>query len=195
MWPDWEIYWTLGNFLNPLAAINLPKSTTFLGNFCKDVIFMVFLPSEIVFGQLLLTFGDFFWSHCLSPYPKLTLIQFLSRLWWRRSRRWLWRGRSRGRRRWSGQSWRLVSVPTRWDFRLSYVNDFTLFLPENHAYLGISVTRLCNFHFLGDILKSLAMNQYPNIASCSDWFCGQPYKGFTIVPKCDTSIVLTEYRI
>ena len=33
VWPDWAIYWTLGNFLMPLAAINLPKSPTFLGNF------------------------------------------------------------------------------------------------------------------------------------------------------------------
>ena len=28
-----QIYWTLGNFSKPLAAINLPKSPTFLGNF------------------------------------------------------------------------------------------------------------------------------------------------------------------
>ena len=27
------IYRTLGNFLKPLAAVNLPKSPTFLGNF------------------------------------------------------------------------------------------------------------------------------------------------------------------
>ena len=37
MWPDWAIYWTLDNFLNTLATINLPKSPTFLGNFCKCV--------------------------------------------------------------------------------------------------------------------------------------------------------------
>ena len=36
-WPDSEIYWTLGHFLKNLATINLPKSPTFLGNFCKDV--------------------------------------------------------------------------------------------------------------------------------------------------------------
>ena len=35
VWPDWAIYWTLGNFLKPLATINLPKSPPFLGNFCK----------------------------------------------------------------------------------------------------------------------------------------------------------------
>ena len=27
--PDWAIYWTLGNFLKPLATINLTKSPTF----------------------------------------------------------------------------------------------------------------------------------------------------------------------
>ena len=35
VWPDWVIYWTLGNFLKHLATINLPKFSTFLGNFCK----------------------------------------------------------------------------------------------------------------------------------------------------------------
>ena len=29
VWPDWAIYWTLGNFSKPLATINLPKSPTF----------------------------------------------------------------------------------------------------------------------------------------------------------------------
>ena len=31
------IFWTLDNFLKPLATINLPKSPTFLGKFCKGV--------------------------------------------------------------------------------------------------------------------------------------------------------------
>ena len=35
VWPHLAIYWTLGDFLNPLAKFNLPKSPTFLGNFCK----------------------------------------------------------------------------------------------------------------------------------------------------------------
>ena len=34
---DWAIYWTLGNFLKPLATINLSKSPTFFGIFCKGV--------------------------------------------------------------------------------------------------------------------------------------------------------------
>ena len=56
--PDWAFYWTLGNFLKPLASITLPKSATFLGNFCKGVKIYHF-SSEIIFGQLLQTFGNF----------------------------------------------------------------------------------------------------------------------------------------
>ena len=42
MWPDWAIYWTLGNFLKPLVTFNLPKSPTFLSNFCKCVKSIIF---------------------------------------------------------------------------------------------------------------------------------------------------------
>ena len=59
VWPDWAIYWTSGNFLKHLATINLPNSLTFLGNFCKGFKINPF-SSEIIFGQLLFTFGDFF---------------------------------------------------------------------------------------------------------------------------------------
>ena len=52
VWPDWVIYWTLVNFLKPLATINLPKSLTFFGNFCKGVKIYHF-SSEIIFGKLL----------------------------------------------------------------------------------------------------------------------------------------------
>ena len=48
VWPDWS----LGNFLKTLATINLPKSSTFLSNFCKGVKIFNF-SSEIIFGQLL----------------------------------------------------------------------------------------------------------------------------------------------
>ena len=58
VWPDWAIYWTLGNFLKPLATINLPTSPTLSGNFCKVVKFFN-STSEIIFGRLLQTFGDF----------------------------------------------------------------------------------------------------------------------------------------
>ena len=37
MRPDWAIYWNLGKCIKPLATINLRKSPTFLGNFCKGV--------------------------------------------------------------------------------------------------------------------------------------------------------------
>ena len=52
VWPYFAIYWTLGNLLKPLATINLPKSLTFLGNFCV-VVKIYHFSSEIVFGQLL----------------------------------------------------------------------------------------------------------------------------------------------
>ena len=42
----------LGKFLKPLAIINLPKSPTFGGNFCKGLKIYHF-SSEIIFGQLL----------------------------------------------------------------------------------------------------------------------------------------------
>ena len=48
-----------GPLLKPLATINLPKSPTFLVNFCKSVKIYNFL-SEIIFGQLLEKFGNFF---------------------------------------------------------------------------------------------------------------------------------------
>ena len=52
VWPDWVIYWTLGKFLKPLAAINFHKSLKFLCNFCKGVEIYHY-SSEIIFGQLL----------------------------------------------------------------------------------------------------------------------------------------------
>ena len=52
----------IGQLFKALATINLPKTCTFLGNFCKRVKIYHF-PSEIIFGQLLSTFWDFFWSH------------------------------------------------------------------------------------------------------------------------------------
>ena len=59
MWLDWAIYWTLGHFLKRLTTINFPKSPTFLGNILKGVKINHY-SSEIIFGQLLLPFGDFF---------------------------------------------------------------------------------------------------------------------------------------
>ena len=59
VWPDWAIFCTFVNHSKPLAAIILPKSPTLLGNFCKGVKIIHF-SSEIIFGQLLWTFGDFY---------------------------------------------------------------------------------------------------------------------------------------
>ena len=57
--PDWAIYWTLGNFSKPLATIYFFKSPTFLGIFVK-MFKSIDFSSEIIFRQLLYTFGDFF---------------------------------------------------------------------------------------------------------------------------------------
>ena len=51
VWPDWEIYWALGNFSKPVGTISLHKSTTLLGTFCKGVKNFNF-SCEIIFGQL-----------------------------------------------------------------------------------------------------------------------------------------------
>ena len=59
VWPDRAILCILGNFLKLLATINFHKSPPFIGNFCKGVKILDF-SSEIIFGQLLQTFGDFF---------------------------------------------------------------------------------------------------------------------------------------
>ena len=48
VWPDWAIYWTLGNILKPLAKINLPKSPRFLSNFCKGVKITIFLVKSFL---------------------------------------------------------------------------------------------------------------------------------------------------
>ena len=55
VWPDWAIYWPLGNFSKPVATINLPNYSTFLGNFCKCVKIFNF-SSEIILGQHLRVF-------------------------------------------------------------------------------------------------------------------------------------------
>ena len=48
-----------GQILKAFGNNNLPKSPTFLGNFCKGVKIYHF-SSKIIFGQFLLTFGYFF---------------------------------------------------------------------------------------------------------------------------------------
>ena len=75
VWPDWAICCTLGNFFKPLATINLLKSLTFLGNFCKGIK-IYHLSSEIIFGQLLQTFGIFIWSHWFPYFAILLYLRF-----------------------------------------------------------------------------------------------------------------------
>ena len=67
VWPDWAIYWTLGNFLKPLATINLPQSPPFLGNFwklSKSIIFLV----KLFLGNIYRHLAIFFWSHCMQTF-------------------------------------------------------------------------------------------------------------------------------
>ena len=52
VWPELAIFCTLGNHSKPVATLILPKSLTFLGNFCLGVKIYHF-ASEIIFGQLL----------------------------------------------------------------------------------------------------------------------------------------------
>ena len=59
----WFIFCILGNFLNPVATIILPKLPTFLRNFCKHVKMFNF-ASEIIFGNFYSHLATFYWSHC-----------------------------------------------------------------------------------------------------------------------------------
>ena len=62
VWPDLAIYWTSGNFLKPLATINLPKSPPFLGNFCKVSKSFIFLVKPFL-GYFYRHLAIFNWSH------------------------------------------------------------------------------------------------------------------------------------
>ena len=77
---------TLGNFLKPLATINLPKSPIFLGNFCKGVK-IYHVSREIILWQLLQTFGDFLWSHCYQLPPRVSLARKHDRKLWGKTSR------------------------------------------------------------------------------------------------------------
>ena len=64
VWPDCEIYWTLGNLSTSLATINLPKSPTFLGNFSKGVKIKKILVKSFL-GNFYRHLETFYWSHWL----------------------------------------------------------------------------------------------------------------------------------
>ena len=63
VWPDWAIYSTLGNFFKPLATINLPQSSPFLGNYFKGVKSFIFLVKPFL-GNFYKHLAIFIWSHC-----------------------------------------------------------------------------------------------------------------------------------
>ena len=88
VWPDWAIYWTLGNFLKPLATINLPKSPKFSGNFCKRVKILIFHFSiEIIFWATFIYIWRFFSGHT-ARRRRLVVLTWLFE-WekrWRRKR-------------------------------------------------------------------------------------------------------------
>ena len=75
VWPDWAIYWTLGKFLMPLAKNNLPKSTTFLGNFVKVSKSIIFLVKSNHFWA---TFIDIWWFFLVALVSSLSLSRYLS---------------------------------------------------------------------------------------------------------------------
>ena len=62
VWPDWAIYWTLGNFLKPLAAINLLKIFRIIRQFCKGAKILNF-SSEIILDNFYRLLATFYWSH------------------------------------------------------------------------------------------------------------------------------------
>ena len=61
VWPDWEIYRTLGNFSKPLATIILPKLPIFYAIFCKCVKIYLFIVKSFL-GNFYRHLAIFFWS-------------------------------------------------------------------------------------------------------------------------------------
>ena len=55
-------FFNFGQILRPLATINLPKSATSLGNFCKGVKIIHF-SCEIILGNFHRHLAIFIWSH------------------------------------------------------------------------------------------------------------------------------------
>ena len=69
VWPDLAIYWTLSNFLKPLATIKLPQSPPFLGNFCKGVKIIHFLVKPFL--------GNFYRNLAIFIYYNLLMSLLL----------------------------------------------------------------------------------------------------------------------
>ena len=69
-----------GKLFKAFGSNLFTQISTFLGNFCKGVKIYHF-SSKIIFGQLLQTFGDFFWSHCFGPSQRTRwLSRFMGKL-------------------------------------------------------------------------------------------------------------------
>ena len=69
------LYCTLGHFLKPLATINLPKSPTFLSNFCKGVK-IIFLVKSFL-GNFYRHLAIFIWSHWMGCSFSFLCLFFL----------------------------------------------------------------------------------------------------------------------
>ena len=77
MWPDWAIYWTLVNFLKPLATLKLPKSPTFFAIFEKVSKSIILLVKSFL-GNFYRHLIIFFWSHCSHSQTKAQNVISLS---------------------------------------------------------------------------------------------------------------------
>ena len=80
MWPDWAIYFTLGNFLKPVAAIFSAKSPIFLGSFGKGVFNLSFFYWYHLLGNFYRHLATFYWSHWFwviqfVPFHSLTICE------------------------------------------------------------------------------------------------------------------------
>ena len=68
--PNWSIYWTLGNFLKPLATIDSPKSPILSGIFVKVSLSIIFLVKS--FQATFIDILRFFSGHTVAkgrPLP------------------------------------------------------------------------------------------------------------------------------
>ena len=75
-----QIYWTFGNFSKPLTTINLPKSPTFSGNFCKGAKPLIF---SSCFWAIFIDIWRFFTGHtgCNRMFFHFIIIIITTILW------------------------------------------------------------------------------------------------------------------
>ena len=58
----WGNLLNIGQLFKACGKIFLPKSSIFLGNFCK-IAKIFYFASEIIFGQIFRHLATFYWSH------------------------------------------------------------------------------------------------------------------------------------